>query len=323
MQRTRNAKTGNLSISSGLSLGANKELTKTIKFGKRNYKARHVVIPANEVEHKTKAHHLNTRSQDSLTEDALKDIYLETLNDGIKQEGLAYYNKELDRYELLDGSRRRACAVRANVSLPLWVLDEQPSDMDIIDYIDLTQKVRLMSWREVGARYINYAEENKIDKNDFDRLAEAFNVSSVTIRKKINAAMLNEELINSFPDCQGIPTTFYAKLGKLERLLNKHARDVAEFVAEAKATFETDSTDIGDVQADLLKHYETKADILGEHKKPTATKSDLTTFSDKNTYARMTVSADGRKTTLEFSRLPKDVLADIEEYVRQKVSEIA
>lgn len=72
MQRSPIGKQANLSSSSGLKLGGRKELTKTIKFGKKSYKARHMVIPANEVENKTKAHHLNTRSQDSLTEDAAK-----------------------------------------------------------------------------------------------------------------------------------------------------------------------------------------------------------------------------------------------------------
>ncbi|WP_070962853.1 ParB family protein [Vibrio sonorensis] len=318
MKRTVDIKKGSLSVGSGLTLSS---MTKAIMFGKNTYTARHVVVPASEVETTTVAHHLNLRDQESLTLDAVRDIYSEVLEEGVKQEGVAYFNKETGLYELFDASRRRFCAIHAETDLPLWVLDELPSAKDILAYVQLTQKVKLFSWREVGTKYLKFAKENAIDASDLERLAEEFGVSTETIRKKVNAALLNQQLIESFPDCQGIPTTYYMKLGRVERNLSKLGRSVGEFVTQEIAAFETNSSDVELIQADLLAHYETKInELLAVKPKSTPVTQDLAQFSEKNTYARLKVSADGRKTTLEFARMPKEVISDIEEYVRIRLA---
>lgn len=320
MKRPSGSKNGSLSVGTGLKLPSSGQMTKTIKFGENSYRARHVIVPAEQVESKTVAHYLNTRHQETLTMDAVRDIYPETLADGIKQEGVAYFNKELDRYELFDASRRRFCAIQAVKDLPLWVIDELPNAKDIAAYVELTQKVKLYSWREVGTRYLNYADEQTINANDFERIGKAFAVSAETARKKIKAAQLNSMLVQSFPDCQGIPTSFYAKLGKIERILAKSNVSVELFVSNELATFNTNATDVEDIQAELLAHYEEKIKGFETAKtNPVSKSEDLAEFADKDTYARMKIS--GRKMTLEFSRIPKEILSEIEEYVRQKLAE--
>jgi ParB family chromosome partitioning protein len=326
MKRTTGIKKANLSVSSGLNLPNAKPMTKTIKFGKENYTARHVIVSAKEIESKTIAHHLNTRNQDSLTMEAVRDIYPLVLEEGIKQEGVAYYNTALDRYELFDASRRRFCGIHAQKDLPLWVLDELPSAKDILAYVDLTQTVKLLSWREVGERYLSLARDKDIDVNDLERMSKEFNVSTETVRKKVNAAKLNKTLIESFPDCQGIPTSFYAKIGKIERNLAKIKLTPEAFVENEYANFVTDSVDVSDIQAKLLQHYESKLDglINGESKqKVKVTVEDLASFENKDTYARIKTSANGRKKSLEFSRLPKELTDDIEAYIRQKLNELS
>ncbi|MGL6316638.1 ParB family protein [Vibrio sp. WXL103] len=314
----RPTKKGSLSAGSGFS----KPMTKQIQFGKTKYTARHVIVAAQDVEKKTVAHHLNTRHQESLSMDAVRDIYPQVLAEGIKQEGVAYYNEALDRYELFDASRRRFCAIEAKVDLPLWVLSELPEGKDIIAYVDLTQTVKLLSWREVGTRYLNYANENDIEINDYDRLGKEFSVSGETIRKKVNAATLSKVLVESFPDCQGIPTSFYSKLGKIERAIKKLGTvAIDKFVQNATDTFQSDAKDVGEVQQSLLSHYEVMLeDFMSNKPKAVSSSEDLATFDDRNKFARKKVSANGRKITLEFSRLPKEVMVDIEAYIRDKLN---
>lgn len=318
-------KKGNLSVTSGLTLSTQNaaQMIKTIKFGQTTYKARHVIIPASEIESKTIAHHLNIRSQESLTLDSVRDIYAEVLAEGIKQEGVAYFNKVTGRYELFDATRRRFCGINAKRDLPLWVLDEQPSAKDITAYVDLTQKVKLFSWREVGARYLSHAKEQGIKTDNLDEIAKEFNVSTVTARKKINAAKLNKALVESFPDCQGIPTAYYAKLGKIERTLIKIEANIEGFVRRASSSFDTNATDVLDIQAELLEHYELKLnEITNPKDKPKVTVENLADFKDKNTYARLKICTKTRKRTFELSRLPQEINADIEAYIRKKVAEI-
>ncbi|ELA9367453.1 hypothetical protein QUN99_003343 [Vibrio parahaemolyticus] len=320
MKRVSAVKRGNLTVSAGLKL--NGSMTKDIKFGKQSYTARHVIVPAKDVEAKTIAHHLNLRNQDSLTLEAVRDIYQEVVEEGVKQEGVAYYNAELDRYELFDASRRRFCAIEAKVELPLWVIDEQPEAKDIEAYVNLTQKVKLFSWREVGAKYLKHANEMGIDADDFERIGLEFGVSGETVRKKVNAARLNEQLVESFPDSQGIPTSFYAKLAKIERTLAKSNHSIEEFVANESKAFITNTSDVGGIQAELLAYYEEKlVEISNDKPKPQAKIENLAVFESKDMYARLKTSANGRIKSLEFSRLPKELMDEIEAFVRKRLAE--
>ncbi|MFA0173425.1 hypothetical protein AB4424_25925, partial [Vibrio splendidus] len=76
-----------------------------------------------------------------------------------------------------------------------------------------------------------------ISSDDLVQIGKEFGVSIVTIRKKLNAAKLNKALIESFPDCEGIPTTFYTRLGKIERTLAKTKLSVETFVENELASF--------------------------------------------------------------------------------------
>lgn len=320
MKRVTPIKKNTLSVSSGLSLQGG-GMTKLIQFGKQSFKARHVVIPANEVEEKTTVHHLNTRHQDSLTLDAVRDIYDEVKSEGIKQEGVAYFNKQTGKYELFDASRRRYCAIHTGQSLPLWVIDELPATEDVVAYIDLTQKVKRFSWREVGMRYIKFAQENGIDVNDMERIGAEFAISKETVRKKVSAALLDGHLIEAFPDCQGVPSSFYPKLAKIERTLKAQKVEVRTFVENAKASFHTDATDVEDIQRQLLEHLEANIEAIVKTNKSESVTKELAEFDDRFKYARLKTSANGRKTTFEFSRLPKEIMDDIEAYVREKLAE--
>ncbi|BBM67934.1 peptide transporter (plasmid) [Vibrio alfacsensis] len=314
----RGSKTGSINARSGLSLNNGKPLTKQYKFGDRYYTARHVIIKAEDVEENTISHSLNIRAQVSLTLDAVRDIYPEVVADGIKQEGLAYLNPQTQKYELIDGSRRRFCAIEAKCDLPLWVLDFSPTPYDIKAYVDLSQKVKKFSWREEGLSFIKFADEQGINPDDIDAIGAALGKSRETIRKKINAANLNADLIGSIPDSEGIPTKFYASLGKIEKTLAKNELAIMDFLQQANESFVTDNDDIADVQTDLLRHYESLLEtLINKPKKNEARVEPLAQFSSKNKFARLNVSGDGRKAKFEFGYMSKSTIDEIENFVRE------
>lgn len=313
----RGSKSGNFSARSGLSLNSVKSLTKQYKFGDQYYTARHVIINAEDVKTKTALHSLNVRAQSSLTLEAVRDIYPEVVAEGIKQEGLAYLNPQTQVYELFDGSRRRFCAIEAKCDLPLWVLDFSPTPSEIKAYVDLSQKVKKFSWREEGLSFIEFAHEQGISMDDIDAIGAALGKSRETIRKKINAAKLNSELISSIPDSEGVPTKFYASLSKIEKTLTKNKLAITDFVQQANESFETDNEDIADVQEGLLRHYESVIETLTEKPKKKESRIEpLAQFSSKNKFARLNVSGDGRKAKFEFGYMSKSTLDEIEKFVR-------
>lgn len=321
MSDIRGKKTGNLSARSGLKLPTSQALKKDIQFGTKLYKVRHVIIKAEDVESKTIAHSLNTRTQSSLTMEAVRDIYDEVVREGVKQEGVAYLNPETKLYELFDSSRRRFCAIKAGKDLPLWVLDESPKPNEIKAYVDLTQKVKPFSWREQGKSYVAFAIQNDIDPNDYELLGKELGIGRETMRKKLQAASINERLISTFPDCEGVPTRFYSALAKIERLLKKHEFDVDQFVDEVEVFNVISSQDVELAQVQLLEHYQHTLDkMLAKPKKAEPRVENLVLFENRNKYARINVSSDGRKAKFEFGYLTKEELGDIETFVRERLT---
>lgn len=317
----RGTKKGSLNAQSKLSLQAGQQIKKDIQFGSQVYTARHVVIKAENVEKTTIAHSLNVRNQDSLTLDSVRDILPEVSAEGVKQEGVAFLNPETKIYELFDGSRRRFCAIETNKDLPLWVLDKSPRPSEIKAYVELTQKVKKFSWREQGKSYIKFALEQGIDKDDFEAIGKALGVSKETIRKKIQAANINSILIDSIPDCEGIPTRFYGVLAKIEKALSKNNIDLDNYLKEVRESFNTHEEDIDLVQSAMLESFMVVLEkMLAKPKKKEARIENLAEFESKNKYARINVSPDGRKAKFEFSFLTKDELSDIENYVRNRLN---
>ncbi|RJX68695.1 hypothetical protein DZ860_17015 [Vibrio sinensis] len=321
MSEIRGSKRGNLNVRSGLSLHSGQQIKKNIQFGSSVFSARHVVIKAEDVKKSTVIHSLNVRAQDSLSLDSVRDIFPDVLAEGIKQEGVAFFNITTSQYELFDGSRRRFCAIEAQKDLPLWVLDKLPEPSDIKAYIDLTQKVKMFSWREQGRSYINFASDNNINKDDFDAIGKKLGVSKETVRKKIQAAKIAPNLIGSLPDCEGVPTKFYGSLAKIERTLRKNNIDLDEFLTKAKESFKSNEEDILQVQLAMLDNFVSVLEnILSKPKRKQPRIENLAEFDSRNKYARMNVSPDGRKAKFEFSFLTKDELFDIEMFVRERLS---
>lgn len=278
-----------------------------------------VVVPASEVESKTEKHPLNPRIKEALTLDSVQELYSEILKNGVTTEGVAVKDKETGNYLLLDSSRRRFCAINANKDLPLWVLDSVTTAQALF-LINSSQSFKKWSWREVGLGYIKAAEVEGVSAGDYEAIANIISVSKETVRKKIQAAMVHQALISTFPDSEGIPSSFYAKLSKIEKALSKRSTSVIDFTKKSLNDLKLDAEiDISDKQAAILNHFETCV-AKAPKKKNSPTTDDLAKFSDKNKYARKKVSANG-DVSFELRRMTGSVVSDIEKYIKNRLSE--
>ncbi|WP_199438606.1 ParB N-terminal domain-containing protein [Vibrio owensii] len=191
------------------------EMTKTFTLpGGLTTQARRVVVPADKLKDLAMAHPLNPRHQEALTEDSLADILPSIRESGVITEGIA---EEVEgKFLLLDSSRRMAAALIANKDLPLWVFDK---DLRLTrrqaEYItEIARMQRNLSYREEGTILIKAMAE-KSELNDIQALMQEFRYQPSqerTVRRYLDAAVIPEEIINLFPDSEGIPNDFYAKL---------------------------------------------------------------------------------------------------------------
>ena len=297
-------------------LQKNEGIKKTFSFASgRKVSATRIVVAANELKNKTVIHKLNPRRQDSLTLDSVRDILISIEQEGVHTEGVATKNVQ-GIYELLDSSRRRYSCLHAQKELPLWVIEESIDDADLIAFIQTTQSVKRLSYRELGADYETLMKEGAFTK--IDELAEYLSVGRETCRKRYVAASINQALISVFPDCEGIPNGYYAKLAKIEKQLSKENTSVTKFISSLKFNDAEEETSVEDKQKTILNLMEVK--LKKPTDKVTWNTTTLADFDDKNTYAKVLKSSDNRSLKIELSRLPSELYDDIIKYVSDKVN---
>ncbi len=289
---------------------------KTFTFASgRQVTAIRVVVKANELESKTAIHPLNPRRQASLSVEAVRDILPTIQTEGVHTEGVALKDEQ-GVYQLLDSSRRRFSCIQVQKDLPLWVLDDALDNDDLIAFIQTTQAVKRLSYRELGADYQSMMEQLGISK--IDELAAHLNIGRETCRKRFAAASIDQRLIEVFPDCEGIPNGYYAKLAKVEKQLAKEGISIARFIKSLKLNID-ETACVEDKQKQVLDLIETKSSK--GNTKPRWDTQELATFNDKNKYAKVSRSSDKRGLKIELSRLPTDVYEEIIQFVSQKVNQ--
>ncbi|MCD9547029.1 chromosome partitioning protein ParB [Photobacterium carnosum] len=316
MQRPQDKRTGFNQGNNLSKLQKNEGIKKTFSFASgRKVSATRIVVAANELKNKTVIHKLNPRRQDSLTLDSVRDILISIEQEGVHTEGVATKNVQ-GIYELLDSSRRRYSCLHAQKELPLWVIEESIDDADLIAFIQTTQSVKRLSYRELGADYETLMKEGAFTK--IDELAEYLSVGRETCRKRYVAASINQALISVFPDCEGIPNGYYAKLAKIEKQLSKENTSVTKFISSLKFNDAEEETSVEDKQKAILNLMEVK--LKKPTDKVTWNTTTLADFDDKNTYAKVLKSSDNRSLKIELSRLPSELYDDIIKYVSDKVN---
>ncbi|WP_172380738.1 ParB family protein [Vibrio sp. Vb339] len=276
--------------------------------------AERVIVKAEELENKTVIHPLNPRRQESLTLDSVRDILPSIQQEGVHTEGVATKD-ELGNYQLLDSSRRRFTCLHAKKDLPLWVFEGEVEKVDLIAFIGTTQSVKRLSYRELGAEYPSIMKEQGFNK--LVELADYLNIGRETCRKRFAAAVIDQRLIEVFPDCEGIPNSYYAKLTKAERLLVKENMTVSCFVSSLQFNLDN-AVNVEDKQKLVLDAIEAK---LSKNKAKVSWDTEpLAIFDDKNQYVKVSRSSDKRVLKIELSRLPVEMYDEIVQFVSEKVN---
>ena len=314
MQRPQDKRTG---FKQGNQLGKRTQaetpkITFTFSSGK-SATAERVIVKADELQVKTAIHPLNPRRQESLTLDSVRDIFSSIQEEGVHTEGVATKDEQ-GTYQLLDSSRRRFTCVHAQKDLPLWVIEGEVKQSDLVAFIQTTQSVKRLSYRELGADYQSIMQEQSFTK--LDELAVYLNIGRETCRKRFAAASIDLRLIEAFPDCEGIPNGYYAKLAKVEKQLTKEGITTTRFISSLKLKLDA-AANVEDKQKQVLEQIEGK--ILKGNTKVTWETKALAEFDDKNQYAKVSRSSDKRGLKVELSRLPADVYDEIVQFISDKV----
>lgn len=285
----------------------------------RKVDAEHVVVPGDKISTQTVVHALNPRNQEALDENSMSDILEQIRVRGVDTEGIAIRVDGV--YQLIEGSRRRYCCEKLSAELPLWVLPNDITKNDIFSIIRAAQSSRKFSYREVGLQYLSLMEENGYSTNE--QLAQHVGLSTESVRKRIQAAQIDSRLISLFPDCEGIPNTFYGRLSKIQVSAKKDNIEIGELCNEVTSHRKGVAIEnVQDAQKEILEELSTMLEIMTDKAKPAAAwrTADIVSFENKDQYARISHSSNGRKVRFEFNRLSQKVIDDIERLIRLKLS---
>lgn len=316
-----NPKRTHVSQTSGLPpLRATKMKRQFILSGGRKVEAEHVIIPGTSVSEMTVVHELNPRNQDAVDENSTRDIYPKVKDRGIDTEGIAVARE--GRYFIIEGSRRRYCAIKAVCDLPLWVFNEELSPDDILCIVNAAQSSKKFSYREVGLKYIQTMKEQDFRTNE--DLARYTGVSVESIRKRVQAANIDARLINVFPDCEGIPNSFYSKLAKIQKIASSRCIDISDLTSEVGLGDEKPniSINIEEIQRSILDGLESALRTLTQDSTSSSRWiiSDIAEFDSKDKTARIKRSQDGRKVIFEFNRMNQNLIDDIERLIKLRIN---
>lgn len=310
---------------SGTSLLKRAGFTRT--FLNETVTAKRIVIPQAEVASMTDIHPLNPRNQKALTKDAVRDILPSIKENGVNVEGVAIKCPTTGKQLLLDASRRRFSCIEGNVDLPLWELQGDITDEQILAIINDSQEVKRWSYPEHAHFLVRVAERKGLDvKNTkVEQLAKHLSIGRESLRKRFEALNVNIALRAVFPDYEGIPNTYYSKLAKLERHLTKANKSISgamtQFLDEIKT--EKLGSDVAQKQIATMALLEAFVDnYIGNKKnKREWTTTQLAEFDDKKVYAKSSKSPDGNTTKFEFSRIKATKLKKIEAYITLVLNE--
>ncbi|EIR0277912.1 peptide transporter [Salmonella enterica] len=285
----------------------------------RKLEAEHIIVPAERVKLETAVHPMNPRNQEALTLNAVRDILEQIQARGVDTEGVAV--KRNGVYLLIEGSRRRFCCIHLTKDLPLWVLPDELSPEDINSIITAAQTSRRFSYREVGFQYLQKMEEHGFVTNE--ELANFLGISHVSVSKRVQAAKIDNSLIALFPDYEGIPNSYYNRLSRLQKYIEKNLYSLEEVVESVREeTKSLDVTDISEAQKSVIDKITKVVERLDINPPSKGWDTrELALFDNKDKYARVSKNASGRKIRFEFNRMNSELIAEIEEFIKQKLKE--
>lgn len=287
-------------------------------------KAKREVVKGKDISSKTDIHYLNPRNQEALTLDAVSDIYPSIKENGVNTEGVAV--EKDGKFYVLDASRRRFCCIEGDQDLPLWVIEGEPTDPQLLKIINDSQEVKKWSYPEHGEYLIKIAKLKKLDIETLklEELAKELGLGKESLRKRLESLNISDELRMVFPDYEGIPNTYYSELAKIQRSITKSEKDAVELLERFNhklknleltgSVFERQKKTL-----EALKEF--ASHFLGKKSGSAWTEKNLGSFDVKGMSAKRKISKDGRKVVFEFNRLPAEVQRKINDLVEQTLEQ--
>ncbi|EJV0278490.1 TPA: ParB family protein [Vibrio parahaemolyticus] len=286
-------------------------------------KAKREIVRGKDIESKTSIHYLNPRNQEALTLEAVSDIYSSIKDNGVSTEGIAI--EKDSKYYVLDASRRRFCCIESNQDLPLWVIEGEPTDAQLLKIINDSQEVKKWSYPEHGEYLLKIAKIKSLDVKSMkiDELSNELGIGRESLRKRLESLDIDISLRTIFVDYEGIPNSYYGELAKLQRNLVKANMDVSSEIEKFKTTLANDVVE-GSVSERQRKTLDMLKIFVNELTKVSSRSSWVTSslghFENKRTSVKRKVNDNTRKTVYEFTRLPKELQAEIDMLIEEKLS---
>lgn len=284
--------------------------------------AKRVVIPASDIESETEVHPLNPRNQEALNNDAVRDILQSIIDNGVNQEGIAVRCANTGKLLLLDASRRRYSCIVGGVDLPLWVI-EPTSDENLLKIINDSQEVKRWSYPEHATYLLKIAERKNLPSDlPIAELAKELGMGRESLRKRLEANSIDNELRKVFIDFEGIPNSYYSELAKIQKKLIKNNVTISQFIENVKnqiPDFNGSDLDVCEHQKITLNEMKLLASSTQE--KPKWVTSKLSDFENKKAYAKVSKSPDGNAVKYEFSRIGAAKLKKIDEFIESVFNE--
>lgn len=284
--------------------------------------AKRVVVQSSEVESKTDIHPLNPRNQEALTLDAVRDIFPSIQENGVNQEGVAVKCPSTGKLLLLDASRRRFSCIHCDADLPLWELQDEVSDEQILAIINDSQEVKRWSYPEHAEYLIRIAKRKSLDVEamKIEDLAKELSIGRESLRKRLAAHKVSKDILTVFVDYEGIPNNYYGSLAKVQNQLsraNKNLKDTMKSFSKKISDVDLGDT-VLDKQAMTLKKLEEFVErLLKKQPKPEWSNRELCQFDDKKAYARVKNSPDGKSMKIELSRVGAEKMREAERLIEQ------
>lgn len=248
----------------------------------------------------------NGRDQSALTNESLADI-IRTIK--LQQFFPAIGRKVNGSIEILDGSRRRASAIIANVGLLVLVTVADISVEDARQLAADIQTAKEHNLREVGLRLLMLRESGMNQKE----IADSQKLSEAKVTRAIQAASVPSEMLLPFPVQSELTYPDYKFLLSVnEQLVAKgiNSEELIDQVMELKNSLGSDyaAEDYKTAIINLFK--EVSPTLLERPTKDVFITQKLWSFSEKDKYARK--KTKGRVVNYEFSRLPKELQEELD-----------
>lgn len=275
-----------------------------------------LTIAADEVEQRTYVIlETNGRDQQALTQASVADI-----SRTITQQQFfpAIGRMVADKIEILDGSRRRAAAIYANVGLKLLVTEDDISIDDARQLAADIQTAREHNLREVGLRLLLLRQSGMSQKD----IAKQQKMSEAKVTRALQAASVPEHMLALIPDQAEITYPDYKTLLEINKSLTDKGLSLDSLVKAVSHDIANmdDSLVLEEMKIFVINSYKNNINlIVAKPSKDKAVVESIYRFSNKNQFARK--RSKERQVSFEFSQMPKSLVDELEAMIKSKVAE--